>query len=89
MENAGQIDLSALEPNTWKFDFSGIQLYSPDNEYMPSPNNGTLTVNHNNETGEYEIRLEVKDLYPSTWGSGTAGTGKTVKLYYKGIPATL
>lgn len=89
MENAGQIDLSALEPNTWKFDFSGIQLYSPDNEYMPSPNNGILTVNHNNETGEYEIRLEVKDLYPSTWGSGTAGTGKTVKLYYKGIPATL
>ena len=28
-------------------------------------------------------------MNPSTWGSGTAGTGNTVNLYYKGIPATL
>ena len=49
----------------------------------------SLTVNHNSDTGEYEIRLEVQDFYPSTWGCGVAGTGKVVRLYYKGIPQTL
>ena len=49
----------------------------------------SLTVNHNSDTGEYEIRIEVQDFYPSTWGSGVAGTGKVVRLYYKGIPQTL
>ena len=89
MENVGEISLPELEANTWKFDFSGIQLYSPDNEYMPVPNNGTLTINHDAQTGEYEIRLEVQDFYPSTWGSGVAGSGKTVKLFYKGVPVAL
>lgn len=84
--NQGEYDLTKMEANTWSIDFASVQLYSPDNEYMPVPNNGTLTANYDASTGEYEIKLHVQNYYPSSWGEGVNGSGEIITLYYKGIP---
>ncbi len=61
--NGGVIDLSTLEPNTFEIRLdNGFTLYSPDNAYKATPNNGTLEIK-SDDKGNYTINLDVQNYY--------------------------
>ncbi len=80
--NAGVIDLSALEANTFEIKTPYFTLYSPDNAYKGTPNNGTLEVTRD-DAGNYTISLDVQNYY-TKGESEVQGDPQRAVIYYNG-----
>ena len=80
---AGELDLANAEARTWEVKYQGFQLSSQDNEYMNKASGGTLSVEYDEATKQYSIRLSLLNLYESPWGS-SGGDGSTLVINYDG-----
>ncbi len=80
--NAGVIDLSQLEPKTFEIRTPYFTLYSPDNEWKNTPNNGILEVARD-DAGNYTISLDVQNYY-TKGESEVQGDPRRAVIYYKG-----
>ncbi len=80
--NAGVIDLSALEANTFEIKTTYFTLYSPDNEWKNTPNNGTLEVTRD-DAGNYTISLDLQNYYTRN-GGDVQGDPRRAVIYYTG-----
>lgn len=78
---AGKKDLSQLAKGDnfcVKYTQGGITLYSPENDYMNVPNNGTFSVSTDAD-GNYSVYLEVVNKYDCA-GTGVTDGGDNSKL---------
>ncbi len=83
--NAGDIDLSALAPNTFQIKYSSFQLYSPDGDYRHIPTNGTMRISKD-DNDNYEIFFDAMNDYYQTQSGNTLYGGDNTRLTisYKG-----
>ncbi len=77
--NAGDIDLSQLQPNTFQIKYNSFQLYSPDGDYRHIPTNGTMNISCD-EAGNYKIYFEATNDYYTTQSGQTSYGGDNTRL---------